>query len=113
MINWVNHSKNSIFVSDARLELFTMARRAGLKLILVIGSYENQLIADDFTHMTSTARTRENFSKKFWALLTNIELSRCVLPMLLSWLSSGEGENTQNICGILLFFSFCPNFLAK
>jgi GH18 family chitinase len=38
-----------------------MAQRAGLKLILLIGSYEHQLIADDFTEMTSTVQTREHF----------------------------------------------------
>jgi hypothetical protein len=38
-----------------------MARRGGLKLILVLGSYEAQLTADDFTVLTNNAKSRETF----------------------------------------------------
>jgi GH18 family chitinase len=53
--------RSNVLVSDARLELFAMARRGGVKLILLLGGFDAFMTAEDFTEWTKNAKNRENF----------------------------------------------------
>jgi GH18 family chitinase len=82
------------FASDARLQLFAMARSAGCKLFLALGNMDKpDMIAADFIEWTQDAQSRENFLAEVSSVVESLN----VQGVLFQWYYPGCPKVTDLI----------------